>query len=93
MPWDTTLSSRGGIAVTGSSIVWTRGENRRRDREHWSMVPLVVVGVLWSLVMSHPIDHERVDSFDRSVLSLDWADVALRARAAQSPTISSSPAK
>lgn len=57
------------------------------------MVPLVVVGVLWSLLVSHPIDHERLDPLDRSIRSLDWGDVARQARAAQSPTISSSPAR
>lgn len=77
--------------MKGSSIARTPAGDRGHER--WIMVPLVVVGVLWSLVVSRPIARDHADRFDRSVPSLDWGDVALRARAAQSPTISSSPAR
>lgn len=57
------------------------------------IVPLTVLGLLWSLVVSRPTDHVHLDRERRSILSLDWADLALRARAAQPPTISNSPAR
>lgn len=61
--------------------------------QRWTTSAIIVIGLLWPVSISFLGKAHEADGGARRAVSLDWADIALRARAAQSPTMSNSPAR